>query len=65
MVEKLLGRRKLKSSYEYEVKWVNCAEDKNIFMPRDELIDMVRARCGAGRWGCEGGGKGSAGAGTG
>jgi len=23
-----------------QVKWVNCAEDKNTWHPRDELIDM-------------------------
>ncbi len=26
VLEKILGRRKLKSSYEYEVQWVNCGE---------------------------------------
>mmetsp|Transcript_15299 Transcript_15299/g.26489 ORF Transcript_15299/g.26489 Transcript_15299/m.26489 type:complete len:1035 (+) Transcript_15299:185-3289(+) len=40
VVEKILSRRKLKSSYEYEIKWINLAEDKNTYIPRDELIDM-------------------------
>jgi elongation factor 3 len=40
VVERILGRRKLKSSYEYEVQWVNCGPDKNTFLPRDQLIDM-------------------------
>ncbi|KAJ9513668.1 hypothetical protein QJQ45_015420 [Haematococcus lacustris] len=40
VVEKLLGRRKLKSSYEYEVQWLNLGSDKNTYIPRDQLIDM-------------------------
>lgn len=40
VVEKIHGRRKLKSSYEYEVSWVNCGSDKNTWIPRDQLIDM-------------------------
>jgi len=40
VVERILGRRKLKSSYEYEVQWVGCGPDKNTFIPRDQLIEM-------------------------
>jgi elongation factor 3 len=40
VVEKILGRRKLKSSYEYEVQWVGCHPDQNTYLPRDELVQM-------------------------
>jgi len=40
VVERIIGRRKLKSSYEYEVQWVGCHSDQNIFLPRNELVDM-------------------------
>lgn len=36
-VENLIGRRKLKKSYEYEVKWVGKAYDDNTWIPRDQL----------------------------
>ena len=36
-IEKLLGRRKHKNSYEYEVKFVGLEDDKNIYMTRDDL----------------------------
>ena len=40
VVEKILGRRKLKSSYEYEVQWIGCHPDQNTFIPRDDLVQM-------------------------
>ena len=40
VVEKILGRRKLKSSYEYEVQWVGTHPDQNTYIPRDELVQM-------------------------
>eukprot|EP00897_Mesotaenium_endlicherianum_P000244 jgi/Mesen1/1021/ME000121S00097 len=39
-VDKLLGRRKLKKSYEYEVQWVNCGLDETSWLSRDRLEDM-------------------------
>eukprot|EP00798_Chlamydomonas_sp_ICE-L_P021666 gene21666-28683_t len=44
VVEKVCGRRKLKSSYEYEVQWLNCHPDENSWIPRDELEDMGFAK---------------------
>lgn len=46
VVERILGRRKLKSSYEYEVQWVGKGPDKNVWMPRDDLVG------GGSRTGC-------------
>lgn len=40
IVEKLLGRRKLKKSYEYEVQFLNTPADQNTWMPRDRLEEM-------------------------
>mmetsp|Transcript_33591 Transcript_33591/g.74378 ORF Transcript_33591/g.74378 Transcript_33591/m.74378 type:complete len:1029 (+) Transcript_33591:223-3309(+) len=40
VVERIIGRRKLKSSYEYEVQWVNMHPENNTWIPRDELVDM-------------------------
>ena len=37
VVEKLLSRRKLKKSYEYEVKWLNRSEADNSWLTRNEL----------------------------
>ena len=39
-VEKILGRRKLKKDYEYEVQWQGQGPDKNAWLPRDDLCDM-------------------------
>ena len=36
VVEKLLSRRKLKRSYEYEVQWVGLHSDKNSWLSRDK-----------------------------
>lgn len=32
-----MGRRKLKKSFEYEVKWVNMTHEENSWVPRDKL----------------------------
>jgi len=37
VVDKLVGRRKLKRDYEYEVQWVGYRADETTWMPRDEL----------------------------
>ena len=37
VVEALVGRRKLKSSFEYEVKWRGLADRKNAWLPREQL----------------------------
>jgi elongation factor 3 len=37
VVESLESRRKLKKSYEYEVKWVNKPYEMNTWLPRDKL----------------------------
>jgi elongation factor 3 len=38
VVEEIIGRKKMKNSYEYEVKWLNCKEDKNEYIEREKLI---------------------------
>ena len=40
VVELLLGRRKLKNSYEYEVQWIGLPPDKNMWLPRSQLEAM-------------------------
>ena len=35
--ERIMGRRKLKRDYEYEVKWAGLPWEKNTWHPRDEL----------------------------
>jgi elongation factor 3 len=40
VVELLLGRRKLKNSYEYEVQWIGLSPDKNMWLPRSQLEAM-------------------------
>jgi len=40
VVDKLLGRRKLKRSYEYEVAWVGLHPDFNEWLTRDKLEEM-------------------------
>jgi elongation factor 3 len=37
VMDMLVGRRKLKKSYEYEIKWMGLGFDKNTWMPRDKL----------------------------
>jgi len=44
VVEALLGRRKLKNSYEYEVKWIGLQDDKNMWLPRSQLEAMGFAK---------------------
>ncbi|GLI71115.1 hypothetical protein VaNZ11_016208 [Volvox africanus] len=39
-VEKLLARRKLKKSYEYEVQWANTPADQTSWLPRDTLVEL-------------------------
>jgi len=36
-VEKIIGRRKSKKTYEYEVQWVGQSMDKNAWIPRADL----------------------------
>jgi elongation factor 3 len=36
-IETLVSRRKIKKSYEYEVKWKDMTDDKNTWFPRDDL----------------------------
>jgi elongation factor 3 len=40
VVEQLVSRRKFKTSYEYEVKWVGQPQDKNTWLSRVELEKM-------------------------
>lgn len=40
IVEEILGRRKLKRGYEYEVQWKNLPIDKNEWLTRDQLEEM-------------------------
>tara|TARA_B110000881_G_scaffold158980_1_gene141930 strand:- start:5655 stop:8741 length:3087 start_codon:yes stop_codon:yes gene_type:complete len=37
IVEKIISRRKVKKSYEYEIKWKNKRMDDNIWFPRETL----------------------------
>ncbi|KAG0236476.1 hypothetical protein BGW42_003382 [Actinomortierella wolfii] len=39
-LEQLMGRQKLKKSYQYEVKWVNFDHKYNTWMPRERLIEL-------------------------
>ena len=36
--EKIMGRRKLKRDYEYEIKWIGLPYESNTWHPRDELV---------------------------
>ena len=38
VVEEIIGRKKLKNGYEYEIKWVGCNADKNEFVEREKLL---------------------------
>jgi len=44
VVEELVGRRKLKQSYEYEVSWVGKSSVENTWMPRHKLEEMGFAK---------------------
>ncbi|KAI9104834.1 armadillo-type protein [Phlyctochytrium arcticum] len=39
LFEEIMGRRKAKRSYEYEVKWMNMSHDENTWHSRDRLED--------------------------
>ncbi|KAF9109536.1 hypothetical protein BGX27_007499 [Mortierella sp. AM989] len=39
-VEMIMGRQKLKKSYQYEIKWKNHVHKFNTWMPRDRLIEL-------------------------
>ena len=39
-IECLLGRQKLKKSFQYEVKWVGMPHKHNSWLPRDQLLEM-------------------------
>ena len=39
-VEYLIGRSKLKKTFQYEVKWKNLRHKNNTWMPRDQLIEL-------------------------
>jgi len=38
LIDEIVGRKKLKQSYEYEISFKNMSSTENIWMPRDELI---------------------------
>ncbi|KAL6308697.1 P-loop containing nucleoside triphosphate hydrolase protein [Sparassis latifolia] len=38
LIEEIVGRKKLKQSYEYEVSFKNLSSSENIWLPRDDLI---------------------------
>jgi hypothetical protein len=39
-VDKLLGRRKLKKDYEYEVQWQGKGPEAATWLTRDDLVEM-------------------------
>mmetsp|Transcript_28813 Transcript_28813/g.85261 ORF Transcript_28813/g.85261 Transcript_28813/m.85261 type:complete len:1020 (-) Transcript_28813:814-3873(-) len=40
VLDKLVSRRKFKSSYEYEIQWVGRDPTQNTYMSRDELVSL-------------------------
>ena len=40
VVERIVARRKKKSSYEYEIKWENLNDTNNHFLPREKLEEL-------------------------
>ncbi|TIB93832.1 hypothetical protein E3Q10_01072 [Wallemia mellicola] len=38
-LERIMGRQKLKKSYQYEIKWKGLAHKSNVWLPRDQLIE--------------------------
>ena len=38
VVEEIVGRKKLKNDYEYEIKWVGLPTDKNEYVEREKLL---------------------------
>ena len=41
VVNKLMSRRKLKKTYEYEVEWKNSSPDQNTWIPRDKCAPSL------------------------
>ncbi|KAI8924422.1 P-loop containing nucleoside triphosphate hydrolase protein [Entophlyctis helioformis] len=39
-IEYLLGRQKLKKSFQYEIKWVGFAHKHNAWLPREKLLEL-------------------------
>jgi len=39
-VEMIMGRQKLKKSYQYEIKWKNHVHKFNTWIPREKLLDL-------------------------
>eukprot|EP00842_Homolaphlyctis_polyrhiza_P004925 jgi/Hompol1/5433/HPOL_004443-RA len=39
-IEYLLGRQKLKKSFQYEVKWVGMLHKHNAWLPREQLLEL-------------------------
>ncbi|KAF9334626.1 hypothetical protein BG006_001809 [Podila minutissima] len=39
-VEQIMGRQKLKKSYQYEIKWKNHVHKFNTWMPREKLLEL-------------------------
>jgi len=40
VVERICSRRKTKKSYEYEIKWEGQAEEKNMWLAQEKLLDL-------------------------
>ncbi|KAJ3112501.1 hypothetical protein HK100_002310 [Physocladia obscura] len=38
-IEYIIGRQKLKKSFQYEIKWINYKHKSNTWLPRERLID--------------------------
>ena len=38
-LERIMGRQKLKKSYQYEVKWRGLPHKMNVWIPRETLLD--------------------------
>jgi elongation factor 3 len=38
VVEEIIGRKKNKNTYDYEIKWVGCKEDQNEYVEREKLL---------------------------
>ena len=45
VVHRLVSRRKLKKSYEYEVEWQNTSPDRNTWIPRDKCAPSPALVC--------------------
>lgn len=50
-VDKVIGRRKLKKDYEYDVQFVGMGPENNIWMDRDSLEQMGFEKMVSGRAG--------------